>query len=105
MNARLRIEPEASRELEEAALWYDGKRAGLGGEFLTSVEVTLSRIARWPHAGSPVSDIPVDLPVRRVPIGRFPYHIIYLTTSDATRILAFAHDRRMPDYWRFRIRR
>ena len=29
-----RPEPEASAETEDAALWYEGQRAGLGPEFL-----------------------------------------------------------------------
>jgi hypothetical protein len=29
-----RPEPEASAELEHAALWYESQRAGLGHEFL-----------------------------------------------------------------------
>ena len=105
MNPRLRIESEASQELEEAALWYDDQRPELGTEFLDSVGATLNRIAKWPQAGSPVPDLPDDLRVRRVPIGRFPYHVLYLTTPDAVRILAFAHDHRMPRYWSSRIHR
>ena len=34
MNQRFRPDPEASAELEDAALWYEQKRAGLGVEFV-----------------------------------------------------------------------
>ena len=103
MTRRFRTEPEASDELEEAALWYENQRAGLGREFLASIDLALKQIARWPQAGAPVPDVPLDLAVRRVPIGRFPYHLVYLETADAIRILAFAHDRRLPAYWRSRV--
>ncbi len=83
-------------------LWYEGQRSGLGVEFLEAVEVALSHIARWPQAGAPVPDLPSELPVRRVPTGRFPYHVVYLDMPDAIRILAIAHDRRRPGYWRSR---
>ena len=102
MTRPFRTEPEASAELGQAALWYESQRAGLGGEFLEAVDVALSYIARWPHAGVRVPDVPLDLPVRRVPVRRFPYHVVYLEMLDAIRILAFAHDRRLPGYWHSR---
>lgn len=102
MTRRFRTEPEASAELDEAALWYENQRAGLGGEFLEAIDLALSYVARWPQAGARVPDVPPDLPVRRVPVRRFPYHVVYLEMPDAIRILAFAHDRRRPGYWHSR---
>lgn len=100
MTRRLRTEPEASAELGEAALWYENKRAGLGGEFLEAVDDAFEFIDRFPAAGTPVSDLPLDLPVRRVPVRRFPFHVVYLElTDDVIRVLAFAHDRQSPGYW------
>jgi len=99
----LRTEPEASSELEEAAVWYEGKRKNLGLEFLESVDSALDFITRFTRAGSPVPHVAEDLPVRRVPLRRFPFHVVYLETSDAIRILAFAHDRRRPRYWLSRM--
>ncbi len=73
MNRPIRIEPEAPTEIDEASRWYDDKRPGLGMEFLDAIDVALSHIARWPRAGAPVPGVAEDLPVRRVPAGRFPY--------------------------------
>jgi plasmid stabilization system protein ParE len=97
--ASLLIEPEADQELEEAALRYDEERSGLGQRFLDSIAVTLERIGRFPEAGAPVPHVPPDLPARRAPVKGFPYHIVYLTTADSIRILAFAHYRRRPGCW------
>ncbi len=105
MTRRVRIEPEAAAELAEAALWYENQRVGLGSEFLDSVDLALSRLDRWPHAGVAIPDLPVELEVRRVPAGRYPYHLIYLLAADTIRILAIAHDRRMPGYWQSRLDR
>ena len=99
---RFRTEPEASAELNEAALWYEQRRSGLGIEFLEAIDSALVFIARFPKAGAPVPGVPLDLPVRRVSVRRFPFHVIYLDLSDAIRILAFAHDRRPPGYWHSR---
>lgn len=105
MTRPVRIEPEAAAELEEAALWYENHRQGLGREFLERVDRSLSRLDRWPHAGVAIPGLPVELEVRRVPVSRYPYHIVYLLATDAIRILAVAHDRRMPGYWRSRLDR
>jgi hypothetical protein len=40
-----RIETAASAGREDAAVWYQSRRSGLGVEFLKAVDVTLDRIA------------------------------------------------------------
>lgn len=104
MTRPLRAEEEAIRELEEAVRWYEDQRPGLGDELLAEIESTLQRIERWPGAGAPVPRVPAELSVRRAPVKRFPYFVVYLDTAEAIRVLAFAHDRRRPGYWRSRYR-
>ena len=99
MTRPLLTEPEAEQELEDAALWYEGQRPGLGRRFLGSVAATIDRVRRFPQAGAPVPYVPADLLARRAPVKDFPYHVVYLATPSAIRILAFAHDRRRPGYW------
>jgi len=50
MSHPFRPEPEASAELEHAALWYEHERSGLGTDFLDAIDATLDRIAQWPDA-------------------------------------------------------
>ena len=99
MTKPLLIEQEASRELDDAARWYEEQRSGLGQRFLDAVAATLNRIVLFPTAGFPVRYVPNELVARRAPVKRFPYHVVYLDTGDAIRILAIAHDRRKPGYW------
>jgi plasmid stabilization system protein ParE len=98
-----RIESEAAVELEEAAAWYEQKRLGLGQEFLEAVDEAVDFMVAWPRSGKPVPDVPPDLSVRRTPVRRFPYHVVYVVTQSAIRVLAVAHDRRSPGYWRNRV--
>jgi len=105
MSGRFRLEPEASAELEHAALWYEDERRGLGTDFLDAVDATLARIAEWPDAGSKVRGLPADVPARHAPVSGFPYHIAYLVTSTDIRILAFTHDHREPGYWFSRVKK
>lgn len=36
-------------------------------------------------------------------VPRFPYHVVYLELPDRLQILAVAHDRRRPGYWKTRV--
>ena len=103
MNPRFRPEVAASAELEDGAVWYNSQRPGLGLEFVEAVDAALAQIAAWPQIGRPVPGLPRDVPARRFPVNRFPYHIAYLEWDGVIRILAFAHDRREPGYWFSRI--
>jgi hypothetical protein len=104
MTRQFRTEPEAAAELEHAAVWYEGQRAGLGLEFIATVDATIARIDRWPQAAAQVDGIPQDLCVRKAPVGQFPFGVAYLETPDCIRILAFAHDSREPGYWHTRLK-
>jgi plasmid stabilization system protein ParE len=95
----IRTEEEADTELAEALDRYEEKRPGLGNDFLAAVDDVLQRISRFPKSGAAVPKAPAHLAARRVPVERFPYHIVYLDTPDAIRVLAFAHNRRRPFYW------
>ena len=98
MSLPLRFSREAEYELVEASRWYDSRRAGLGLEFVPSIEASLRRIDRNPRAGALIPSVE-DKAVRRFPVRRFPYHIVYVELSDRLQVLAVAHDRRRPGYW------
>lgn len=102
LNRKVRVEPEASAELEEAILWYDKQHVGLGTEFLHAVDQAIVHVERWPGAAPLVHRVGKDIPARRAPVPRFPYGIVYLMVDETIRILAFAQDRRKPNYWQVR---
>lgn len=104
MSRRALFEPEASAELEEAALWYEAQRSGLGLALLAAVDRAVEHLAAWPDSGIPVPGVPASLSVRQLPVSRFPYRIAYLVTPQELRVLAVAHDRRRPDYWHARTK-
>ena len=102
MSLPVRISEEADAELVDAACWYESHREGLGDSFLNAVDVTVTRIAETPHLGSMVPAVS-DPAIRRRPVQRFPYHIVYIELADHLRVLAIAHDRRRPGYWMGRL--
>lgn len=89
--------PEADAELEEAAVFYESRLAGLGKSFAAEVERTIALVREFPEAGSQVGTRR-----RRVLVARFPYSIVYRQDPDAVVIVAVAHQRRRPGYWRRR---
>jgi hypothetical protein len=88
---------DAARELEEATVFYESRVAGLGRSFLEEVESTISLIERFPNAGATISRN-----LRRVSLDRFPYSIVYRRSAEMLVIIAVAHHRRRPGYWRAR---
>lgn len=104
MSRPLRISDEAETEAEDAAKWYEGKRAGLGDEFLAAVDVAIELIEVNPKIGSRLPGVSGE-DVRRVLVHRFPYHVVYIELPDRIQVLAVAHERRRPGYWADRIPR
>ena len=102
MSSRALFEPEASAELEEAVLWYEARRSGLGMAFLAAVGQAIEHLAARPDSGVAVPGVPVGLSVRQFPVSRFRYRIAYLIASQELRVLAVARSRRRPGYWRSR---
>ena len=104
MNPRVQFEDEADAEYRQTGRWYEDRRGGLAAEFFDEVDAAIRRILDFPHIGTRVPRVPSDLPVRRHAVKRFPYSVVYLESSDVLRILAVAHDRRKPEFWKNRLR-
>ncbi|MEN6578650.1 MAG: type II toxin-antitoxin system RelE/ParE family toxin [Phycisphaerales bacterium] len=91
--------PDADAEINEAARYYEDRSPGLGPELLSEVERALGLISRDPEAWRRIGKR-----VRRRSLWRFPYNVIYAVYPDRIRVVAFAHQRRRPFYWRKRQR-
>jgi plasmid stabilization system protein ParE len=103
MSKPVRFAREARHEVQEAARWYGQQRAQLRGEFLTAVDEVVDRLVRLArHLGTPPGIDP-GLGVKRVFMKRFPYSVYFIELPTRFRILAFAHARREPFYWKGRI--
>src|SRR5688572_2859264 len=71
------IRPAAAADIEDAFLWYEQQRPGLGSEFLSTVDDALQVIQRAPQR-HPV----IHRNTRRALLPRFPYDVYYRTYSD-----------------------
>jgi plasmid stabilization system protein ParE len=99
---KLRIDPAAEEEARRAAQWYEHQRRGLGLEFLAAVDDGVQRIRNEPLAFALLETLRDEPNVRRFLLKRFPFAIIYEVQSNEIRILAIAHTRRRPHYWKKR---
>jgi plasmid stabilization system protein ParE len=77
---------------------YRERDPGVAEQFATAVEETLDHIERFP-TGTLVPGIE-DQRVRRFPLFNFPYHVIFVVLRRGVSVVAIAHDRRRPGYWR-----
>jgi plasmid stabilization system protein ParE len=88
------FEPAASRELNEAADFYDLEQPGLGSEFLDAVEAALLTVVDNPRA------FPILLgETRRRVVSRFPYSLLYWFDGTTVHVSAVAHHKQRPGYW------
>jgi plasmid stabilization system protein ParE len=94
---RIELTDGAESDLENALDWSDqfGAKHRLG----RALEAGIGRIAE-----SPLRWREIEPGVRRLVIRKFPYSIVYARhpEQDYLVILAFAHHKREPGYWRER---
>ena len=90
--------PEAAVELECITGDYEAKVPGLGVRFRTEVETSCAAIVQFPllwrlRSGG----------FRRVNLPGFPYYITYIVRDELILVLAVAHAKRHPDFWKKRL--
>ena len=100
MSPKVVLTREAERDLAEIFEWYEGRRVGLGHEFLLHTDAGLRLLETNPslfpekHNG-----------VRQYLLRRFPYKIFYRVEEDCVTVLAVVHGGRDPSWVRKRLRR
>ena len=97
MTPTLEFHALARQELNEARAWYEQRNPAAAERFSEEVEHALDRIKESPRSWPPNRD-----ETRRCLMHRFPYAIIYTQLDDAIYVLAVAHGRRKPGYWKDR---
>ena len=94
---RIDFHPAALQELIDSARYYETRLPGLGTDFKSEVDRSLDRLNVNPDIG-----VVVEAPYRRLLLDRFPFSVIYRTRGSILLILAVAHHRRRPGYWKGR---
>jgi plasmid stabilization system protein ParE len=98
MNRPISIHETTENELNDAADFYDLESPGLGEAFINEIHKAIDLIARFPEAS-----LIIRGRIRRKVLIKFPYALIYSLRATEIRILAIAHQKRRPIYWRGRL--
>jgi len=96
--------PAARDEYLDAVIWYENQDTGLGARLADHLDYAVDFARQWPEA-APLYRGRRRLPqIRRKGVDLFPYGIIYFVRDDTLTVVAYAHSKRRPDYWRSRLR-
>lgn len=86
------------REIVGALEYYEGQASGLASALDADVTRSLEFVVANPLLGSPFQS-----GTRRVLLHRFPYTIVYKALADEILVVALAHQKQRPGYWRDRV--
>jgi plasmid stabilization system protein ParE len=96
-NRKVEFHPSADAEVTEAQAWYAARSEVAASAFTLEFDGVVERIAvspeRWP------ADVDGT---RRAVFPRFPFNLIYRLRGKILEVVAVAHQRRRPGYWRGR---
>ena len=91
---RVEYHPLTVFELNNAVVYYNQQRAGLGDKLRTEVYAAIER-AR----ASPSQYVIVKRGMRRCLVHRFPYAVLFrIVSEDTVRVLVIRHHRRHPSF-------
>lgn len=91
------VRPAAAADIDDAFLWYEAQRQGLGHEFLAAADTLVNAIAEHPLR-YPL----VRRNTRRALLRRFPYAMYFRIHGDIVVVVACMHGRRNPRRWQGR---
>lgn len=97
------VEEDAEAEIAAAIDWYESQEPGLGAGLAAELDGVVGRLQSGALRGVGVPGLRRDLRVRRAILDRFPYAVIFIEHAESVHILAFAHQKRRPGYWRGRL--
>ena len=96
----IRFRPAAARELAADLRFYETDYSGRGRRFVDAIQDVLVHIEGAPGR-SPLLFAP---DIRSAKVKRFPYRVVYVAVGDDIDVIAIAHTKRRPTYWRGRLK-
>ncbi len=91
---------EAEEEMNASAQYYNQQSSGLGLDFLEEIDKSLQHIEKSPEKWPSY-----EQNIHKYNIRRFPFSIFYIFEKNIDKIIiiAVAHQKRKPGYWKQRI--
>ena len=95
----IRLRPAAARELAADFRFYERDYPGRGRRFVEAIDAAMERIAATPHR----FPLLFEPDIRSIKVNKFPYRVVYIVIGADIDVLAVAHAKRRPAYWRRRL--
>ena len=97
MNLQVIVHSEAEAEILEALTWYEERSSLAARAFVQELSYVVRLAARAPNSWPGSFGA-----ARRIVFPRFPFDLIFRTRGKTFEIVAVAHHRRRPFYWKNR---
>jgi plasmid stabilization system protein ParE len=97
MRRSVRFHPAAQQDADEAAAWYAERSLRAAVRFLDELDRLIDLIA-----ASPARFQVLDADLRRAIFRRFPFYVVFRADDVNVVVLAVAHGKRRPRFWRDR---
>jgi len=94
---KVEFHEEAVLEFEAALEWYLERSDSAASKFVDAVIHGIDMIVEAPHRW-----VEGSLGTRRFLLQRFPFAIVYRELLETIQVVAIAHGRRKPGYWKHR---
>ena len=98
------LHPAAREELLAEIEYLENEELGLGEQYFYEVERRVRQATRFPASGAPVLGFEERYDVRQFTLRTFPAMVVTASISGELIVIAVAHTRRSPGYWKSRLR-
>jgi plasmid stabilization system protein ParE len=94
----IRYLPDALDDLNEALAYYKQRSPNAAQRFVDAVRAEEKTILDFPEIAYPLGG-----KLRVLQVTKFPYSLVYLPIEGDILIIAVAHHKRRPTYWKSRL--
>ena len=94
MPVEVRLHPDAEAEVRAAYLWYLERSQIVAEAFQMEMDRAIQVVSESPTRWPPLTETE-----RRYVFPRFPFSLVYRATPERVEVIAFAHQKRKPNYW------
>src|SRR5438128_231150 len=98
---RLELHPQAVAEARAARRWYARRNVAAADRFMAELDRAMARSVTAPQQCHPYPPILLGTLLQR--LLRCPYLVVFRETDAAIQVVAVAHGKRKPGYWKRRL--
>ena len=95
---KVALHKAAIAEARAAHEWYAVRDVAAAVAFMEELDRIVARIGEYPEGGAPYLE-----ETRRYLMRRFPFSVVYRKKGRTYQVVAVAHAKRKPGYWKSRV--